>query len=93
MVSQKNYNLNANEDFVLFLTSKLIICFNDSFTLKRKSQSIAYLLNGSDHRCWILNIENEVHSIWVIWICGLQECKGNFISGSQAEQTTVFFRD
>ena len=25
---------------------------------------------------WILEIENEVHSIWVIWTSGLQECKG-----------------
>ena len=26
---------------------------------------------------WILDLEGEVHSIWVIWIGGLQECKGN----------------
>ena len=49
MVSHKNYNLNANEGFVVFLNSKLITCFTDSFTLKRKSQSIAYLLNESEH--------------------------------------------
>ena len=33
----------------MFLTSKLIACFIDSFTLKMKSQTIAYLLNGSAH--------------------------------------------
>ena len=49
MVSYKNYNLNANEGFVIFLTSKLIsTCFISSFTLKITSQSIAYLLNESE---------------------------------------------
>ena len=82
MVSHKNYNLNANEGFVMFLTSKLITCFIDGFTSKMKSQSIAYLLNGSEHIYWILNLEDEVHSIWVIWTSGLQECKGNGFSKS-----------
>ena len=49
MVSHKNYNLSANESFVLFFTSKLITCIIDSFTSKMKSQSIAYLFNGSKH--------------------------------------------
>ena len=49
MVSHKNYNLNAKEDFLIFLTSKLITCFIDGFIFKRKSQSITYLLNGSEH--------------------------------------------
>ena len=44
----------------MFSTSKLITCFLDGFTLKRKSQSIAYLLNGSEHIYWILDLENEV---------------------------------
>jgi hypothetical protein len=65
------------QGFVMFLTSKLITCFIDSFTSKRKSQSIVHLLNGSEHIYWILDFENEVHSIyWVIWTSGLQECKG-----------------
>ena len=42
MIRHKNYNLNVNEGFVMFLTSKLIKCFIDSFTSKRKSQLIAY---------------------------------------------------
>ena len=49
MVSHKNYNLDAKWGFCHFLTSKLITCFIDGFTLRRKSQSIAYLLNGSEH--------------------------------------------
>ena len=64
IVSDKNYNLNGNEDFVIFLTSKLITCFIDGFTLKMKSKSIAYLLNGSEHIYWIWDLEDEVHSIW-----------------------------
>ena len=77
MVGHKTYNLNANEDFVIFLTSKLITWFIGGFTLKMKSQSIAYLLNGSEHIYWIWDLEGEVHSIWDLWISGLQECKGN----------------
>ena len=30
---------------------------------------------------WILDLENEVHSIWVIWTSGLQECKGHAMLG------------
>jgi hypothetical protein len=36
MVSRKNYNLNAKWGFCHFLTSKLIICFIDGFTPRRK---------------------------------------------------------
>ena len=32
----QNYNLYVNEDFVMFLTSKLIMCFNNGFTLRKK---------------------------------------------------------
>jgi hypothetical protein len=63
----------------MLLTSKLITCFVDGFTLKWKSQSIAYLFNASEHIYWILDIGNEVHSIWVIWTSNLQECKGHAI--------------
>ena len=37
MVSRKNYNLNANEDFVIFLTSKLITCFIGGFTIDNET--------------------------------------------------------
>ena len=47
------------------------------FILKVRSQSIAYLLNGSEHIFWILDLEGEVHSIYNLWISDLQECKGN----------------
>ena len=40
IVSEKNYNLSGNEDFVIFLTSKLITCFIDGFTLKMKSSQL-----------------------------------------------------
>ena len=49
MVSHKNYNLSASDDFVKKLTYELITLFIDDFTLKLKSQSTAYLLNGSEH--------------------------------------------
>jgi hypothetical protein len=64
MVSHKNYNLNVDEDFVMFLTSKLITCFIDGFTSGMKTQSIAYLLIESAHINWISDHEGEVHSIW-----------------------------
>ena len=52
--------------------------FIDSFILGMKSKSIAYLLSASEHICWILVLEAEVHSIWVLWTRrGLQECKDN----------------
>ena len=42
-----------------------------------KTQSMAYLSNGSEHMYWILDREGEVHLIWDLWISGLQECKGS----------------
>ena len=60
-----------------------------------KSQSIAYLLNESDHIYWILDLEGEVHSIWDMWISGLQECKSNgfFEVGRCGQQFSVRFRN
>ena len=71
MISHKNYILSANESFSIFLTSKLITCFLGSFTLKIKSQSIAYLLNGNEYIYMILDLKDEVHSICDLWISGL----------------------
>ena len=34
----------------------------------------------------MLSLKEEVHSIWVIWTSGLQECKGNFMFRSRAER-------
>jgi len=50
-----------------------------------KSQSIVSSLNGSEHVYWILDLEDDVHSIWVMWTSGLQECMGNFTFQSRAE--------
>ena len=56
-----------------------------------KSQSIAYLLNQSEDIYWILNLEGEVHSIWDLWISGLQECKGDAFLKS-CRRATIFGR-
>ena len=64
IVSHKNYNPNVDEDFVMFLTSKLTTYFIDGFTSGMKPRSIAYLLIESAHTYWTLNLEGEVHSIW-----------------------------
>ena len=61
LVSHKFFNLSANEGFVICFTSKLITFFINNFTLLMQSQSIAYLLHGSEHINWILDLEGEVH--------------------------------
>ena len=82
-VSHTNYNLNANEVLVMILTSKLMTSFMNSFTSKKESQSIANLLNGSGHIYWILDLDNQVHSIWVIWTSGLQDSMNQARVGGQ----------
>ena len=77
MISSRNYNLNANESFVIFLTSKLITSFIGGVALTMKPQSIAHFLNESEHIYWNLDLEGAVHSIWDSWVSGLQECKSN----------------
>ena len=49
MVSYKNYNLNVDEDFVIFLTSKLITFLIDGFTFRNEIPLNGYLLGGSAH--------------------------------------------
>lgn len=61
----------------MFLTSKLLTHFIDGFILKTKSQFIVYLLNDNEHIYWILNLEDEMYSIWVTGRRDLQECKDN----------------
>jgi hypothetical protein len=77
IVGHTSYNLNVNEDFVMFFTTKLMTCFIDSFTSGLKSQSLVYLLIESAHTHQILDLEDEVHSIRDLWTSNLQECKGN----------------
>ena len=62
MAIHKYHNLTASEGFVIFLTSKLFSCFTDGFPLIMNSQSIAYLLNESEHIYWILDLESETYS-------------------------------
>jgi hypothetical protein len=60
MVTHKNYKLSANEGFVIFYISKLIISYIDGVTSKTKSQSITYLLVNT-YMIW--DLDDEVHSI------------------------------
>ena len=53
-----------NEDFEMFLTSILMVCFINGSASRMKSQSIAYLLIGGACIYWILDLEGEKHSIW-----------------------------
>ena len=75
MVSRKNYNLNANKGFAIFLISKLITCFIGSFALTMTPQSIAHSLNGSEHTYWNLYLEGEVHSIWDLGVSAFKNAR------------------
>ena len=66
VISHESYNPGANEGFVTFSTSTIMTCFIDGFTSKTKYESIFYFRIESEHVCWILNVEDEVDSIWVI---------------------------
>jgi hypothetical protein len=55
--------LTSDLNYKILFTSKLITCFIDNFTLKMLSQSIAYLLNESEHIYWILDLAGEMHSV------------------------------
>ena len=46
MINYKNYNLNINENFEIFLISKLTTPFIYGSTFIMKYQSIAYVLIG-----------------------------------------------
>jgi len=83
MVSHKNYNLSANEGFVMFLTSKFVTCFIDGFTLKRKSsQLLIYSMEVNFYiGFWTLKMKCTQYGLYT---SGLQECKGNFIFHSRA---------
>ena len=90
MVLHKNDNLNPNEDFVIFLTSKLIACFIDSSNSRMKSQIVAYSLSGSVHIYWILDLECEMHSIWDLWTRRPSRRKGQCFSQSRMGRITIF---
>ena len=88
MVSHKNYNPSTNEGFVMFLTSKLITCLIDGFTLKKKSHLVAQLFNESEHIYWILDLENEVHSRW---LCGQVAFKNARVIPGSGDRDSGFF--
>src|ERR1700738_1338291 len=77
IVSEKNYNLNANEDFVIFLTSKFIMCFIGGFTLKMKSsQLLIYSMKVNIY----IGFETLKMKCTQYGICGqvaLKKCKYN----------------
>ena len=62
MVNQKNYYLNANEEFLISSTSTLITYFTFGFTSVMKSQLIAYLLSGNECIYLLLGLKVEVQS-------------------------------
>ena len=90
MVSRTNCNLNANDNFVICLTSKLIKFYwrfhldneapvNCSFTQWKWTYAIY----------WTLDLDGEVHSIWDLWVSGihgLQEQQGFFEIGWAGRQ-------
>ena len=60
IVSRENQNLNANEAFVIFLTSKLIItCFIGGFTSKLKftSHLFIYSMKVNIYIYWIWTLK------------------------------------
>jgi hypothetical protein len=87
----QNYNLNANEGFVISLLPSYFHALLP-VSLQMKSQSIAYLLDESEHIYWILDLGDEMHSIWGLWRSGLQECKGNDFFKGRVGRTKVFGR-
>ena len=81
MVSCIHYNLNP----IFFLTFEFITCSVDihlqafGFDSRIKSQSIISLPRGSELIYWTLGLQGEVHSIWDVWMGGLQECKDDLL--------------
>ena len=83
MVSHIHYNINANEDFVIFLLPSwlhalLTFIYMLSVSLDEWNPG-QFLMRGSEHVYSLLGLQGEVHSIWDLWTSGLQECKGDFL--------------
>jgi hypothetical protein len=47
------------------------------FHFEMQSQSLGCLQSGKEKIYRILDLDNEVHSIWVIWTSGLPKWRGN----------------
>ena len=60
---------------------------------KTKFSSVVLELSGSEHLHWILSLD-VVHTIWVLWMSDLQECKGNVFlkSGGEGNIFSVRFK-
>ena len=91
IVSHNNYNFSASEGFVIFLTSKSKTCFIDDFTLIMKSQSTAYLLNGSEHICWILDLKVKCTQCGICSQVAFKNARAMFFR-SRAGRAIVFGR-
>ena len=84
MVTHKNCNPSANDGFVIYLTSKLFICFIDEFTSKKEIPINCLFIQWKWAYIYIymgLDLENEVHSMWIIWTSDFWECKGQAMVG------------
>ena len=79
MVSRKNHNHNANEGFVILLTSKLITCLNWWFHFDNEtpSQLLIYSMEMNiycgfwtltPNACWLLEIRCVVRLIFAIYV-------------------------
>ena len=91
IVSHKNYKLSANEDFVIFLTSKLITCFIGGFTLKMKfSQLFIYSMEVNIY----VGFETLKMKCTQYGICGLVAFKNarTIIFSKSDGQTVIFGR-
>ena len=62
------------------MTSKLTTCFIDGFTSKMKSQSIVYLLNGSGHIYWILDLEMKCTQYGLYGQAAFKDARGILFS-------------
>ena len=78
----QKYNLNANEECFISSFSKLITYFINNLTLGMTSQSIAYLLSGSEHiyvyiyiGLWALKLMCTQYGFYGLG--NLEECKEN----------------
>ena len=82
MVNHIHYNLNANEDFLLFfllpslLHALLTFIWMLSISLREwKPINCLFTKEKQKYIYQILGFQGEVHSIWDLWTTNLQECK------------------
>ena len=75
----------------MFLTFKLITCFIDGFTCGMKSQSIAYLLIGSAHIYWILDLEVKCTQYGICSQVAFKNARAMFFFRSWAGWATIFY--